>query len=218
MDDAGPEREGTLCRLPLQCNCRELGEEAAGLGDADGELINRSRYKDARGAGAGPVLGPGGGEDEEEDGGCREGGGTVPSSQWSQLLAGEFDVCVACVWLCLRLFGGCMTASAYTSILFHIVDSHQWVRGNLCCFLLSDDTDFIESYASQLCTIHFTVRTNSCSASFGVETKYWSYCRFIWTLPACSWQLILLYVKTVIGLNCESRHSTCFLLMWAYVG
>ena len=91
MDDPGSEGEGTLRRLPLQCHRRELGEEEARLGDADGEFANRGRYQDARRAGAGPVPGPGGREDEEEDGGCGEGGGAVPSAQRAQLLPGEFN-------------------------------------------------------------------------------------------------------------------------------
>lgn len=90
MDDPGPEGEGTLRGLPLQRHRRELGAEAARLGDADGEFADRGRHQDAGGAGAGPVPGAGGGEDEEEDGGGGEGGGTVPSAQWAQLLPGEF--------------------------------------------------------------------------------------------------------------------------------
>lgn len=44
MDDPRSEREGTLCGLPLQRHRWELGEEAARLGDADGQFVNRGRY------------------------------------------------------------------------------------------------------------------------------------------------------------------------------
>lgn len=101
MDDAGSEGEGALCGLSLQCHRGELGEEASGLGDADGELSDRGRHQDARGAGAGSVPGTGGGADEEEDWGGGEGGGTVPSPQRTQLLPGELVIVLVFTSVCL---------------------------------------------------------------------------------------------------------------------
>lgn len=91
MDDPGPERKGPVRRLPLQRHCWELGEEASRLGHADGEFTHGGGHQDARGAGAGPVPGSGSREDEEENRGGREGGGAMPSTQWTQLFPGEWS-------------------------------------------------------------------------------------------------------------------------------
>lgn len=67
------------------------------MGDADGELFNRGGHQDARSASIGPVLGPGGRKDEEENWSSGEGGGAMPSPQWSQFLSGEFEISEHCL-------------------------------------------------------------------------------------------------------------------------
>lgn len=60
------------------------------MGDADGEQPDGERYTEPRGAGAGPVLGAGGGEAHQADRrrGARR--GAVCSPQRAQLLPGEW--------------------------------------------------------------------------------------------------------------------------------
>ena len=88
MDDARPAGEGPLRGLPVQRHRRQLGAQAARVGDADGELADGGRHQDAGRARAGPLPGPGGGADEEEDGRGGEGGGAVPPAQRTQFLPG----------------------------------------------------------------------------------------------------------------------------------
>ncbi|KAL0194482.1 hypothetical protein M9458_012778, partial [Cirrhinus mrigala] len=87
LDDAGPAGQRPVRRLPVQRHRRKLGAQAARLGHADGELADGGRHQDARRSRSGSVPRAGSREDEEENGSRGEGGGAVPSSEWTQLLS-----------------------------------------------------------------------------------------------------------------------------------
>lgn len=90
LDDGRSAWPWTLCWLPLQCYCGELGTQEACMGDADGELSDGSRCAVEGNARARFVHGAGGRASREADRCCGEGGGTVSSPEWTELLTGQW--------------------------------------------------------------------------------------------------------------------------------